>query len=77
METATDPNGESAERCHWGPQNSTRDLAWPMADPALTQEILDLFNQATHYHQVKKGVNEGIPFLDFHLEVPPPQLTCT
>ena len=33
--------------------------AWPIADEALTQEILDLVQQASHYHQLKKGANEG------------------
>ncbi|KAJ5506977.1 hypothetical protein LT330_007710 [Penicillium expansum] len=32
--------------------------AWPNADPALTQELLDLLQQAIHYNQVKKGANE-------------------
>ncbi|KAI0843412.1 L30e-like protein [Hypoxylon sp. FL0890] len=32
--------------------------AWPMADAALTQEILDLLRQGIHYGQVKKGANE-------------------
>jgi U4/U6 small nuclear ribonucleoprotein SNU13 len=30
-----------------------------LADPALTQEILDLLQSATHYRQAKKGANEG------------------
>lgn len=34
--------------------------AWPMADPALAQEILDLLQQAHHSHQLKRGANEGI-----------------
>jgi U4/U6 small nuclear ribonucleoprotein SNU13 len=32
--------------------------AWPQADQALSQEILDLVQQATHYRQLKKGANE-------------------
>ncbi|KAI5926942.1 putative 13 kDa ribonucleoprotein-associated protein [Camillea tinctor] len=32
--------------------------AWPMADPALATEILDLVQQASHYRQLKKGANE-------------------
>lgn len=32
---------------------------WPVADSALTQEILDLVQQASHYRQLKKGANEG------------------
>ncbi len=34
-------------------------IAWPIADPALTQEILDIVQQASHYRQLKKGANEG------------------
>ena len=37
----------------------TQSAAWPVADQALTQEILDLVQQASHYHQLKKGANEG------------------
>lgn len=33
--------------------------AWPVADESLTQTILDLVQQASHYRQVKKGANEG------------------
>ncbi|KAI4136469.1 MAG: hypothetical protein L6R39_007769 [Caloplaca ligustica] len=33
--------------------------AWPIADQALTQNILDLVQQASHYRQLKKGANEG------------------
>jgi U4/U6 small nuclear ribonucleoprotein SNU13 len=32
--------------------------AWPMADEALSQQILDLVQQAGHYRQLKKGANE-------------------
>jgi len=32
--------------------------AWPVADESLTQTILDLVQQASHYRQVKKGANE-------------------
>ena len=35
--------------------------AWPMADEALTQSLLDLVQQSSHYRQLKKGANEGIP----------------
>ena len=31
------------------------DAAWPKADPALAQELLDLVQQAGHYRQLKKG----------------------
>jgi hypothetical protein len=33
--------------------------AWPVADDALSQQILDILQQAGHYHQLKKGANEG------------------
>ncbi|KAI1429178.1 ribonucleoprotein-associated protein [Xylaria sp. FL1777] len=33
--------------------------AWPMADGALTQELLDLVQQASHYRQLKRGANES------------------
>ncbi|CAG8903291.1 unnamed protein product [Penicillium egyptiacum] len=35
-------------------QSSPQCVAWPNADPALTQELLDLLQQAMHYNQVKK-----------------------
>ena len=34
--------------------------AFPLADAALTNKILDLIQQASHYKQLKKGANEGI-----------------
>ena len=34
-------------------------IAWPLADEALTQQLLDLVQQASHYRQLKKGANEG------------------
>lgn len=38
--------------------------AWPIADAALTQEILDLVQQASHYHQLRKGANEATKTLN-------------
>jgi len=38
--------------------------AWPLADAALTQTILDLVQQAGHYHQLKKGANEATKTLN-------------
>ena len=38
--------------------------AWPVADPALTQEILELVQQASHYRQLKKGANEATKTLN-------------
>ncbi|KAJ6059223.1 uncharacterized protein N7446_008806 [Penicillium canescens] len=32
--------------------------AWPIADEALSQSLLDLVQQAGHYRQIKKGANE-------------------
>ncbi|KIW99774.1 uncharacterized protein Z518_10702 [Rhinocladiella mackenziei CBS 650.93] len=32
--------------------------AWPVADEALSQKILDLVQSASHYRQLKKGANE-------------------
>lgn len=33
--------------------------AWPIADEALSQKILDIVQQASNYRQLKKGANEG------------------
>jgi U4/U6 small nuclear ribonucleoprotein SNU13 len=33
--------------------------AFPLADEALSTELLDLVQQATHYRQTKKGANEA------------------
>jgi hypothetical protein len=33
--------------------------AYPLADAALTNTILDIVQQATNYKQLKKGANEG------------------
>lgn len=35
--------------------------AWPVADEALAQKILDIVQQASNYRQLKKGANEGTP----------------
>jgi len=32
--------------------------AWPIAEPALAQELLDLVQECGHYRQLKKGANE-------------------
>ncbi|EMR65691.1 RNA binding protein snu13 [Eutypa lata] len=37
---------------------ATESAAWPLADDQLSQEILDLVQQASHYRQLKKGANE-------------------
>lgn len=43
---------------------ASSDAAWPVADAALTQEILDLVQQASHYRQLKKGANEATKTLN-------------
>jgi U4/U6 small nuclear ribonucleoprotein SNU13 len=39
-------------------------IAWPVADEALTQNILDVVQQASHYKQLKKGANEATKTLN-------------
>ncbi|CAG8385359.1 unnamed protein product [Penicillium salamii] len=43
---------ESSEIMNYG------EIAWPMADEALTRDILTMLQQCTHYRQVKRGANE-------------------
>lgn len=43
---------------------SSDSAAWPVADQALTQEILDLVQQASHARQLKKGANEATKTLN-------------
>ncbi|GAA5850532.1 RNA binding protein SNU13 [Sporobolomyces koalae] len=38
--------------------------AFPLADSALTNSILDLVQQASHYKQLKKGANEATKTLN-------------
>ncbi|KAJ5531995.1 uncharacterized protein N7484_011913 [Penicillium longicatenatum] len=38
--------------------------AWPIADESLTQSLLDLVQQASHYRQLKKGANEATKTLN-------------
>ncbi|EER24199.1 NHP2/L7aE family protein [Coccidioides immitis H538.4] len=38
--------------------------AWPIADEALSTELLDLVQQASHYRQLKKGANEATKTLN-------------
>jgi U4/U6 small nuclear ribonucleoprotein SNU13 len=33
--------------------------AYPLADPQLTNTILDVVQQANNYKQLRKGANEG------------------
>ncbi|TPR08452.1 hypothetical protein CAN33_004255 [Aspergillus niger] len=43
---------------------SETSAAWPLADEALTQNLLDLVQQAGHYRQLKKGANEATKTLN-------------
>jgi len=38
--------------------------AWPLADTALENNLLDLVQQASHAHQLKKGANEATKTLN-------------
>lgn len=38
--------------------------AFPLADATLTNQILDLIQQASHYKQLKKGANEATKTLN-------------
>ncbi|RKP13925.1 ribonucleo protein-associated protein [Piptocephalis cylindrospora] len=38
--------------------------AYPLADETLTNQILDLVQQASHYKQLKKGANEATKTLN-------------
>ncbi|BGP30171.1 RNA binding protein snu13 [Rhodotorula toruloides] len=42
----------------------TNPKAFPLADAALTNQILDLVQQASHYKQLKKGANEATKTLN-------------
>ncbi|RFU35680.1 hypothetical protein B7463_g672, partial [Scytalidium lignicola] len=44
--------------------NDQASAAWPLADEALTQSILDLVQQSSHYRQLKKGANEATKTLN-------------
>ncbi|KAJ6258848.1 hypothetical protein Dda_5743 [Drechslerella dactyloides] len=39
-------------------------IAFPLADQALTQQILDIIQQANNYRQLKKGANEATKTLN-------------
>ncbi|CBX95365.1 RNA binding protein snu13 [Plenodomus lingam] len=43
---------------------SADSAAWPIADEALAQQLLDLVQQATHYRQIRKGANEATKTLN-------------
>lgn len=38
--------------------------AWPIADDALSQKLLNLVQQATQYRQIRKGANECEKFAE-------------
>jgi U4/U6 small nuclear ribonucleoprotein SNU13 len=38
--------------------------AWPISDEALTQKLLDIVQQCSHYRQLKKGANEATKTLN-------------
>ncbi|KAI9748683.1 MAG: RNA binding protein snu13 [Lichina confinis] len=42
----------------------TNPAAFPLADQALSQELLDIVQQASHYRQLKKGANEATKTLN-------------
>jgi len=43
---------------------SVNPKAFPLADAALANQILDLVQQASHYKQLKKGANEATKTLN-------------
>ncbi|KXN71972.1 13 kDa ribonucleo protein-associated protein [Conidiobolus coronatus NRRL 28638] len=44
--------------------NEVNPKAFPLADATLTNNILDLVQQASHYKQLKKGANEATKALN-------------
>lgn len=44
--------------------DSKQSKAFPLADAGLTNQILDLVQQASHYKQLKKGANEATKTLN-------------
>ncbi|KZT09629.1 NHP2/L7aE family protein [Laetiporus sulphureus 93-53] len=43
---------------------ATRAKAWPLADPELNDQILDLVERASQFKQLKKGANEATKTLN-------------
>lgn len=43
---------------------ASESAAWPLADAALEQELLDMVQQCSHYRQLKKGANEATKSLN-------------
>lgn len=46
------------------PVDDVNPKAYPLADPKLTKTILDLVQQASNYHQLRKGANEATKTLN-------------
>jgi len=44
--------------------DAQKEKAWPLADATLTNQILDLVQQAAQYSQLKKGANEATKTLN-------------
>jgi U4/U6 small nuclear ribonucleoprotein SNU13 len=44
--------------------NTVNPKAYPLADTTLTNSILDLVQQASHYKQLRKGANEATKTLN-------------
>ncbi|KAH8118419.1 snRNP subunit [Phellopilus nigrolimitatus] len=44
--------------------DAQKEKAWPLSDATLTNQILDLVQQASSYKQLKKGANEATKTLN-------------
>jgi hypothetical protein len=51
-----------------GPFADIPRTAWPVADAALTQEILDIVQQASHYRQLKKVSSHSAPHNSMNIQ---------
>ncbi|KXH48988.1 ribonucleoprotein-associated protein, partial [Colletotrichum nymphaeae SA-01] len=49
---------------HLTSSTMSESAAWPLADDALQQELLDMVQQCQHYRQLKKGANEATKTLN-------------
>ena len=48
-------------------QEEVNPKAYPLADPVLTQKILEIIQQASAYKQLRNGANEGMfPSYNFY-----------
>ncbi|EKD17126.1 hypothetical protein MBM_04703 [Drepanopeziza brunnea f. sp. 'multigermtubi' MB_m1] len=59
-----DPDRQSTSNYFKMAEEQNGSAAWPVADAALTQEILDIVQQASHARQLKKGANEATKTLN-------------